>query len=285
MRLDDNAHEWLKKIVEATPGFVGADLSSLVTEAAMISVQNFRKDHADTKLGPFDSTVLDSLKVTEKDFLEALKSVSPSSMRDSVQKITPGTWNSIKGMRDLKDKLERMVVNPIKYSDLFLKYGTKASKGVLLYGPPGGGKTLLVSGLAEIAKCNFISVKGPELLSMWFGESESNIRDVFAKARAASPCILFFDEMDAIAKTRKGGDGGAGAAGDRVINQLLTEMDGIGPTKAIFSTAVASCRRTLALSPALPGELQLARRRRWPLSLRQQARQPRQPVRGAPPGL
>uniref|UniRef100_A0A4W5RR38 vesicle-fusing ATPase n=1 Tax=Hucho hucho TaxID=62062 RepID=A0A4W5RR38_9TELE len=123
---------------------------------------------------------------------------------------------------------------PVEYPDKFLKFGMTPSRGVLFYGPPGCGKTLLAKAIANECQANFISIKGPELLTMWFGESEANVRDVFDKARQAAPCILFFDELDSIAKSRGGGAGDAGGAADRVINQILTEMDGMSNKKNVF---------------------------------------------------
>ena len=127
-----------------------------------------------------------------------------------------------------------MILFPIEHPEKFLNFGMQPSKGVLFYGPPGCGKTLLAKAVANECSANFISIKGPELLTMWFGESEANVRDVFDKARAAAPCVLFFDELDSIAVSRGGSQGDAGGAGDRVINQLLTEMDGVGAKKNIF---------------------------------------------------
>merc|ERR1712109_228118 len=123
---------------------------------------------------------------------------------------------------------------PVEHPEKFLQFGMQPSRGVLFYGPPGCGKTLLAKAIANECQANFISVKGPELLTMWFGESEANVRDIFDKARSAAPCVLFFDELDSIAKARGGGGGDAGGAGDRVINQILTEMDGVGAKKNIF---------------------------------------------------
>lgn len=127
-----------------------------------------------------------------------------------------------------------MILFPIEHPQKFMKFGMQPSKGVLFYGPPGCGKTLLAKAVANECSANFISIKGPQLLTMWFGESEANVRDVFDKARAASPCVLFFDQLDSIAVARGGHGGDAGGASDRVINQLLTEMDGVGAKKNIF---------------------------------------------------
>jgi transitional endoplasmic reticulum ATPase len=144
---------------------------------------------------------------------------------------------------------------PIEYPHLFEAYGLSPSRGVLLYGPPGCGKTLLAKAIANECQANFISVKGPELLTMWFGESESNVRDVFDKARQAAPCVLFFDELDAIARSRGGSLGDAGGAGDRVINQLLTEMDGVGARKNVFVIGATNRPDTLDSAIMRPGRL------------------------------
>ena len=134
----------------------------------------------------------------------------------------------------VKNELQELVQYPVEHPDKFLKFGMTPSKGVLFYGPPGCGKTLLAKAIANECQANFISIKGPELLTMWFGESEANVRDVFDKARAAAPCVLFFDELDSIAKARGGGGGDGGGAADRVINQVLTEMDGMNAKKNVF---------------------------------------------------
>jgi len=157
------------------------------------------------------------------------------------------------GEQTKKDMIE-MVQYPIEYPEIYRKYGQTPSRGALLWGPPGCGKTLLAKAIATECASNFISIKGPELLTMWFGESEANVRDVFDKARSASPCVLFFDELDSIARSRGGGNGDAGA-GDRVMNQLLTEMDGINPGKQIF--VVGATNRPDIIDPAIkrPGRL------------------------------
>merc|ERR1711912_213199 len=144
------------------------------------------------------------------------------------------SWDDIGGLKDTKRELQELVQYPVEHPEKFLKFGMSPSKRVLFYGPPGCGKTMLAKAIANECQANFISIKGPELLTMWFGESESNVRDVFDKARQASPCVLFFDELDSIAVQRGGGGGDAGGAGDRVINQLLTEMDGIEAKKNVF---------------------------------------------------
>merc|ERR1711957_241981 len=161
----------------------------------------------------------------------------------------------IGGLEDVKRNLQEMILYPIDHPEIFLKYGQKPSKGVLFYGPPGCGKTLLAKAVASECSANFVSIKGPELLTMWFGESEANVREVFDKARAAAPCVLFFDELDSIGTARGSGGGEAGGAGDRVMNQLLTEIDGVGVKKNVFF--IGATNRPELLDEALlrPGRL------------------------------
>jgi len=161
----------------------------------------------------------------------------------------------IGGLEKTKKELQELVQYPVEFPEKFEKFGQGASKGVLFYGPPGCGKTLLAKAIANECQANFISIKGPELLTMWFGESEANVRQVFDKARGASPCVLFFDEIDSIGKKRGSGGGDAGGAGDRVINQLLTEMDGMGKKKNVF--IIGATNRPELLDSALmrPGRL------------------------------
>merc|ERR1739848_290710 len=181
-----------------------------------------------------DAEVLDSLAVTNDDFKWALKNSNPSALRETVVEVPNVSWDDIGGLKDTKRELQELVQYPVEHPEKFLKFGMNPSRGVLFYGPPGCGKTLLAKAIANECQANFISIKGPELLTMWFGESEANVRDIFDKARSAAPCVLFFDELDSIAVQRGSSVGDAGGAGDRVMNQLLTEMDGINPTKQIF---------------------------------------------------
>merc|ERR1712054_496418 len=164
-------------------------------------------------------------------------------------------WDDIGGLEDVKAEIRETIQYPLDYPEQFEKFGMSPSKGILFYGPPGCGKTLLAKAVANECQANFISIKGPELLTMWFGESEANVREVFDKARQSAPCVLFFDELDSIAKARGGGGGDAGGAGDRVINQILTEMDGIGSKKQVY--IVGATNRPDILDPAItrPGRL------------------------------
>merc|ERR1712146_720823 len=149
---------------------------------------------------------------------------NPSALRETIVEVPTTTWDDIGGLSNVKKELQEVVQYPVEFPEKFEKFGMAPSKGVLFYGPPGCGKTLLAKAVANECQANFISIKGPELLTMWFGESEANVREVFDKARGSAPCVLFYDELDSIAKARGGTVGGAGGASDRVMNQLLTEM-------------------------------------------------------------
>merc|ERR1712113_1276876 len=182
-------------------------------------------------------------------------SCNPSSLRETVVEVPNIKWDDIGGLEDTKRSLQETILYPIDHPEKFEKFGMTPSRGVLFYGPPGCGKTLLAKAVASECSANFVSIKGPELLTMWFGESEANVREVFDKARAASPCVLFFDELDSIGTARGSGGGDAGGAGDRVMNQLLTEIDGVGVKKNVF--VIGATNRPELLDDALlrPGRL------------------------------
>jgi transitional endoplasmic reticulum ATPase len=188
-------------------------------------------------------------------FRYALTTQSPSSLRETVVEVPNVSWDDIGGLENVKRELQELVQYPVEFPEKFEKFGMPPSKGVLFYGPPGCGKTLLAKAIANECQANFISVKGPELLTMWFGESEANVRNIFDKARQAAPCVLFFDELDSIAKSRGSSLGDAGGASDRVINQILTEMDGMGKKKNVF--IIGATNRPDILDPAItrPGRL------------------------------
>merc|ERR1719219_830442 len=181
-----------------------------------------------------DAEILNSLAVNMENFRFAMGKSTPSAIRETVVEVPNITWEDIGGLENVKRELQELVQYPVEHPEKFLQFGMQPSRGVLFYGPPGCGKTLLAKAIANECQANFISVKGPELLTMWFGESEANVRDIFDKARSAAPCVLFFDELDSIAKSRGSGLGDAGGAADRVINQMLTEMDGMGSKKNVF---------------------------------------------------
>eukprot|EP00351_Strombidinopsis_sp_SopsisLIS2011_P001941 CAMPEP_0116886470 /NCGR_PEP_ID=MMETSP0463-20121206/20353_1 /TAXON_ID=181622 /ORGANISM="Strombidinopsis sp, Strain SopsisLIS2011" /LENGTH=801 /DNA_ID=CAMNT_0004546989 /DNA_START=32 /DNA_END=2437 /DNA_ORIENTATION=- len=244
----------LSSVAKTTHGFVGADLSALCTEAALQCIRE-KMDVIDIEDDTIDAEILDSMAVTNDHFKFAQDGCNPSSLRETIVEIPNITWDDIGGLEDTKQTLREMILFPIEHPDKFHKFGMKPSKGVLFYGPPGCGKTLLAKAVANECSSNFISVKGPELLTMWFGESEANVREIFDKARGASPCVLFFDELDSVGTARGSGQGDAGGAGDRVLNQLLTEMDGAGIKKNLFF--IGATNRPDILDEALirPGRL------------------------------
>jgi transitional endoplasmic reticulum ATPase len=198
---------------------------------------------------------LDEMRIMSEHVNIALSKTNPSTLRETAIEVPNVKWEDIGGLEDVKRELKETVQYPVQYADKFEMFGMNAAKGVLFYGPPGCGKTLLAKAIANECKANFISVKGPELLTMWFGESEANVRDLFDKARQASPCVIFFDEMDSIAKARGSGGAGGSDAGDRVINQILTEIDGVGDRKSVF--VIGATNRPDILDPAImrPGRL------------------------------
>ena len=174
-------------------------------------------DIIDIDSDTIDAEVLESMAVTNDHFKFAQGKANPSSLRETTVEIPNVTWDDIGGIEEVKRDLREMILYPIEHPEKFEKFGMKPSKGVLFYGPPGCGKTLMAKAVANECAANFISVKGPELLTMWFGESEANVREIFDKARGASPCVLFFDELDSVGTARSSGAGGNGAS-DRVLN-------------------------------------------------------------------
>jgi len=203
-----------------------------------------------------DAETLDSMLVTNAHFDYALSKTAPSSLRDKEVEIPDCSWKDVGGLYDVKREMMETLTYPLRYAPKFARYGMSPSKGMLLYGPSGCGKTLVAKAIANEVKSNFISVKGPELLSMWFGESEQNVRELFNKARGAAPCILFFDEIDSIAKPRGSGGGGGGSdSGDRIVNQILTEIDGVGAKKSVFIIAATNRPDMLDSAVMRPGRL------------------------------
>uniref|UniRef100_A0A3Q1I515 Transitional endoplasmic reticulum ATPase n=1 Tax=Anabas testudineus TaxID=64144 RepID=A0A3Q1I515_ANATE len=249
---DDVDLERLRKC--KTHGHVGADLAALCSEAALQAIRK-KMTLIDLEDESIDADLLNSMAVTMDDFQWALSQSNPSALRETVAEVPQVNWEDIGGLDEVKRELQELVQYPVEYPDKFLKFGMTPSRGVLFYGPPGCGKTLLAKAIANECQANFVSIKGPEMLTMWFGESEANVRDVFDKARQAAPCILFFDELDSIAKSRGGGAGDAGGAADRVINQILTEMDGMSDKKNVF--IIGATNRPDIIDPAIlrPGRL------------------------------
>jgi transitional endoplasmic reticulum ATPase len=235
-----------------TIGYTGADLEVLSKEAGLKSIKPFFNDLKNMQ-EKIPTEVLDKIKVSRKDFLEALKKVEPSAMREVLIKKPHVKWEDIGGLTKAKEKLRELVELPLMRPDLYQAAGIKSSKGILLYGPPGTGKTLLAKAVANEANANFISVKGPELISKWVGESEKHVREIFKKAKQVAPSIIFFDEFDSISKSR--GSGMGSDSSEKVVNQLLTELDGVEELENVIIIA-ATNRRDL-VDPALlrPGRI------------------------------
>jgi len=236
----------LEELANITHGFTGADLAALCREAAMNALRRFLPK-MDLEKETIPAEVLEELKVTREDFMNALKIVQPSALREVILEIPNVKWEDIGDLERVKQELREAVEWPLKYPDVFKRLGIKPPRGILLYGPPGTGKTLLAKAVANESEANFISVKGPEVLSKWVGESEKAVREIFQRAREAAPCIIFFDELDAIAP-RRGLHTDAGVT-DRIVNQLLTEMDGIQILKDVV--VIGATNRPDILDPAL----------------------------------
>ena len=215
----------LEKLADISHGFVGADLQALAKEAAMRALRRVLPDINLSGEGiPIDT--LRKIIVRMQDFMDVIKEMEPSAMREVFVEVPDIKWDDIGGLSTIKQELQEAVEWPLKYSGIFTYADATPPKGILLYGPPGTGKTLMAKAAANESEANFISIKGPELLSKWVGESEKGVREIFRKARQAAPCIIFFDELDAIAPAR-GGDHGDSHVTERVISQFLTEMDGL----------------------------------------------------------
>ncbi|ORX55872.1 AAA-domain-containing protein [Piromyces finnis] len=235
--------EDITRISSVTHGYVGADLAALCREAGLKAIKRMIKIKED---------YLIDLKVSVEDINGAFKDVRPSAMREIMLEVPKVSWDDIGGQDDIKQKLKESVEWPLQHPESFLRLGIRPPKGILLYGPPGCSKTLMAKALATEAGLNFIAVKGPELFSKWVGESEKAVREVFKKARAASPSIVFFDEIDSLA-VRRGGD--ESSVADRVLSQLLSELDGIEPLVNV--TVVAATNRPDIIDSALlrPGRI------------------------------
>ena len=217
----------LKQISKITHGFVGADLEVLAKEAAMRSLRRILADEEiDLDEEKISSEILQKIQISSEDFRDALKEVSPSALREVQVQIPDVSWDDVGGLDALKEELREAVEWPIKHKEAFDYVNVETPKGILLYGPPGTGKTLIAKALAKMTESNFISIKGPELLSKWVGESEKGVREIFRKARQVAPCIIFFDEIDALVP-RRGYGGSESHATESVVSQILTEIDGL----------------------------------------------------------
>jgi transitional endoplasmic reticulum ATPase len=243
----------LDQYAENTHGFVGADLENLAKEAAMNALRRIRPE-LDLESEEIDAEILESMRVTERDFKDALKGIEPSALREVFVEVPDVTWQDVGGLDDTQERLRETIQWPLEYPEVFEEMDVQAAKGVLLYGPPGTGKTLLAKAVANEAQSNFISIKGPELLDKYVGESEKGVREVFEKARANAPTVVFFDEIDSIAGQRGRHQGDSGV-GERVVSQLLTELDGLEELEDVV--VVATTNRPDLIDPALvrPGRL------------------------------
>ena len=223
MPIDEKVN--LKQISKTTHGFVGADLEVLSKEAAMRSLRRILPE-IDLDEEKISSEILQKIKITSDDFREALKEVSPSALREVQVQIPDVSWDDVGGLDELKEELKEAVEWPIKYKDAYDYVDIESPKGILLHGPTGTGKTLIAKALAKMTESNFISIKGPELLSKWVGESEKGVREIFRKARQVAPCIIFLDEVDALVPRRGSGGSNSHVTGN-VVSQILTEIDGL----------------------------------------------------------
>ncbi len=235
----------LSELSDVTHGFVGADLAALAREAAMKTLRRYLPDIDLEK--PIPAETLEKMRVLPEDFKNALKEVEPSAMREVLVEIPKISWGDVGGLGDVKMKLREAVEMPLKDPDAFKRMGIKPPRGILLYGPPGSGKTLLAKAVANESEANFISIKGPEVMSKWVGESEKAVRTIFKKAKQVAPCIVFLDELDAIAH-RRGFDNDSGVS-ERVVNQLLTSMDGLETLEGVV--VIGATNRPDMVDPAL----------------------------------
>ncbi|MDO5844756.1 MAG: CDC48 family AAA ATPase [Methanocorpusculum sp.] len=251
MPLSENVK--IQKYANTTHGFVGADLALVAKEAAMHALRReFPSMNPEEKPS---KEKLDNLKVTSEDFEAALKMVQPSAMREVLVEVPDIHWSDVGGLDSVKEELQQAVEWPLKYADVYKQFATKSPKGFLMFGPPGTGKTLLAKAVANESECNFIAVKGPELMSKWVGESEKGVREIFRKARLAAPSIIFLVEIDSIVPKR-GSYEGSSHVTESVVSQFLTELDGLEELKNVI--VIGATNRPDMIDPALlrPGRLE-----------------------------
>ena len=237
----------LKQISKTTHGFVGADLEVLSKEAAMRSLRRILPE-IDLDEDKISSEILQKIEITSDDFREALKEVRPSALREVQVQIPDVSWDDVGGLDELKDELREAVEWPIKHKEAYDYVNVETPKGVLLHGPPGTGKTLIAKALAKMTESNFISIKGPELLSKWVGESEKGVREIFRKARQVAPCIIFLDEVDALVPRRGSGNSDSHVT-ENIVSQILTEIDGLEELNNVL--IIGATNRLDIVDPAL----------------------------------
>ena len=246
-RSTNEAPSWLRQIAGLTHGFVGADLAALCREAAMKALRRYLPE-IDLQQERLPPEIVDKLEIKQEDFEAAFKEITPTELREVYVEVPTIRWEEIGGLEEVKQELKEAVEWPLKYPERFKRVGIKAPKGILLYGPPGCGKTLLAKAVATESEANFITIKGPEIFSKWVGESEKAIREVFRRARMAAPAIIFFDEIDSIAPQRWAGMGDS-LVTERVMSQLLTELDGLVGLENVV--IVGTTNRPDIVDPAL----------------------------------
>ncbi|MCH1537903.1 MAG: CDC48 family AAA ATPase [Candidatus Poseidonia sp.] len=243
---DDFDISW---VLDNTYGFVGADLAALVREAAMRALRRYLPE-IDLEEETLPPEVLEKMEVCMDDFKEAIRDVEPSALREIYVEVPEVSWEEVGGLLEVKDRLKESVEWPLTKPELFEHFGIKPPRGIVLFGAPGTGKTLLAKAIANEAQANFISIKGPELISKWVGESERAIREIFKKAKQSAPSIIFLDEFESIASMRSGGSASEGSdVGNRVVNQLLASMDGVESLDGVI--IVAATNRPEMIDPAL----------------------------------
>ncbi|TAJ75216.1 MAG: AAA family ATPase, partial [Gallionellaceae bacterium] len=244
MPLDDKVD--LQQISKITHGFVGADLEILAKESAMRSLRRILPE-IDLEEDKISTEILQKIKITREDFRDALKEVRPSALREVLVQVPNVTWDDIGGLDSLKEELREVIEWPLKHKEAFDHLDITPPKGILLHGPPGTGKTLIAKAIAKMTESNFISIKGPELLSKWVGESEKGLREIFRKARQAAPCIIFFDELDSLVP-RRGGSSDSHVT-ENVVSQILTEIDGLEELHNVV--IIGATNRLDIIDPAL----------------------------------
>ena len=242
---DDYSLEWL---LENTYGFVGADISALVREAAMKALRRYLPE-IDLDVEEIPPKVIEKMEVRMADFQDAVKEIEPSALREIYVEVPEVTWDQVGGLEDIKERLKESIEWPLTIPEKFEHFGINPPRGILLFGAPGTGKTLIAKAIANVAKANFITIKGPELISKWVGESEKAIREVFKKAKQSSPTIVFLDEFESLAGMRRSNSGDGSDVMNRVVNQLLSSMDGVEGMEGVI--IVAATNRPEMIDPAL----------------------------------